>query len=95
MTLFSKGVTAILLQFSFANWIIDYPIAVCCKLAYWRVWGGGGGVQGGQRGEGWGGGRIALALQSCVIQYIHAIHGEKCNHLIFHCGSPLAVATRD
>ena len=61
------------------------------------MWGGGGVGWGGCEGGGGGGGgrRIALALQSCVIQYIHAIHGEKCNHLIFHCGSPLAVATRD
>ena len=50
------GFTAILLQFSFANWIINYPI-VSSFATNWHIGelGGGGGtgvrgVEGGQRG---------------------------------------------
>ncbi len=29
-----------------------------------------------------------------AIMYIHATHGEMCNHVMFHCKLPLAVAMR-
>ncbi len=86
----NTGFTAILLQFSFANWIINYPI-VSLFAANWHIgelWGGERG-QGGPRGKQGGANRFSFA-----IMYTHATHGEMCNHLNLHCEVPLAVAMR-
>ncbi len=86
------GFTAILLQFSFANRIVNYPIAApfATNWHIGELWGGGVRGQGGRRGaEGGSPNRFSFA-----IMYIHATHGEMWTQLNVYCELPLAVAMR-
>ena len=56
----TPGFTAILLQLSFANWIIDYPI-VSPFAGNWRI-GEFWGVKGGMGGSGGGSGSRLLCV---------------------------------
>jgi len=76
-----SGFTAILLQFSFANWIINYPI-VSPFAANWHIGELGGGGSGGSKGGGRGGGRIGLD---------NRFRSNACGAL---AGTELAVAAR-
>ena len=63
-TNFRTGFTAILLQFSFANWIINYPI-VSPFAANWHIgelWGGRRGPGGSKGGSKGGRNRFSFAI---------------------------------
>ena len=90
----SAGLMALLLQFSFANWIISYLtdnqlVLLSPFAANWHIGEFGEGRRSGGEGGAGGANRFGFAMM-----YPHATHGEMCNHLMFHCELPLAVAMR-